>query len=79
MTVTANVARTTGIFTAAPSPARVSFGPASLGPGLGGRGGSSRNGWRASLAPTPELLAKVAALKPIRDVPRLDLATRDRA
>jgi len=27
-----------------------------LGPGLGGRGGSSRNGWRASLAPTPELL-----------------------
>lgn len=54
-------------------PARARFGTASLGPGLGGRGGSSRNGWRASLAPTPELLAKVAALKPIRDVPNVDL------
>ncbi len=56
-----------------PAPARVTFGPAALGPGLGGRGGSSRSGWRASLAPTPELLAKVAALKPIRDVPKVDL------
>ena len=59
--------------TAAAAPARVSFAPASLGPGLGGRGGSSRSGWRASLAPTPELLAKVAALKPVRDVPTVDL------
>jgi ATP-binding cassette subfamily B protein len=59
--------------TVAAAPARVSFAPASLGPGLGGRGGSSRSGWRASLAPTPELLAKVAALKPVRDVPTVDL------
>jgi ATP-binding cassette subfamily B protein len=61
---------------AAASP-RVSFGPASLGPGLGARSG--RTGWRASLAPTPELLARVAALKPIRDVPRVDLAAETTA
>jgi len=54
-------------------PTRVSFGPASLGPGLGQHAGGGRSGWRASLAPTPELLARVAALKPVRDVPRVDL------
>ena len=43
----------------------------SLGPGLGGGGGG--RGWRSSLAPTPELLAKVAALRPVRDVARLEL------
>jgi ATP-binding cassette subfamily B protein len=43
----------------------------SLGPGLGGGGGG--HGWRSSLAPTPELLAKVAALRPIRDKARLDV------
>ncbi|MGO9965330.1 MAG: ABC transporter ATP-binding protein [Acidimicrobiales bacterium] len=59
---------------AAATAPRVSFGPASLGPGLGARSPSGRGGWRASLAPTPELLARVAALKPVRDVPRLDLA-----
>jgi ATP-binding cassette subfamily B protein len=41
-----------------------------LGPGLGGGGG-----WRRNLAPTPELLAKVAALRPVRDTAVLDLAT----
>jgi ATP-binding cassette subfamily B protein len=71
--MTTETAKATRKVTATAKPARVSFGTASLGPGLGGRGGSSRNGWRASLAPTPELLAKVAALKPIRDVPALDL------
>lgn len=49
---------------------------ASLGAGLGG-GGSSR-GWRSSLAPTPELLAKVAALRPIRDLARIDLEAESR-
>ena len=73
MTMTTEAAKATRKLITSATPARVSFGPASLGPGLGGRGGSSRSGWRASLAPTPELLAKVAALKPIRDVPKLDL------
>jgi ATP-binding cassette subfamily B protein len=44
-------------------------GPPSLGPGLGGGGG-----WRLNLAPTPELLEKVAALPPVRDVAPLDVA-----
>jgi ATP-binding cassette subfamily B protein len=41
----------------------------SLGPGLGGGGG-----WRLNLAPTPELLARVDALPPVRDHFRPDLA-----
>jgi ATP-binding cassette, subfamily B, bacterial len=41
---------------------------AGLGPGL--RGG----GWQMSLAPTPELLARVEALPPVRDHITLDLA-----
>lgn len=49
---------------------------ASLGAGLGG-GGSSR-GWRSSLTPTPELLAKVAALRPIRDEARVDIEAESR-
>jgi len=49
---------------------------ASIGPGLG-RGGGGR-GWRSNLAPTPELLARVAALKPVRDVPDIDLDTESR-
>jgi ATP-binding cassette subfamily B protein len=44
--------------------ASAAFGAASIGPGLGGGGGG---GWRTQLAPTPELLARVAALRPIRD------------
>ncbi|MBO0843943.1 MAG: ABC transporter ATP-binding protein [Nocardioides sp.] len=51
--------------------ARISRAP-SLGAGLGG-GGS----WRLNLAPTPELLARVAALPPVRDrfEPDLERAT----
>jgi ATP-binding cassette subfamily B protein len=45
------------------------IGAPSLGAGLGGGGG----GWRRNLAPTPELLARVAALRPIRDFPTVDL------
>jgi ATP-binding cassette subfamily B protein len=41
----------------------------SIGSGLGGGGG----GWRMNLAPTPELLARVAALRPIKDRAELDL------
>ncbi|MFZ0994957.1 MAG: ABC transporter transmembrane domain-containing protein, partial [Candidatus Dormiibacterota bacterium] len=49
---------------------------ASLGAGLGG-GGSSR-GWRSTLTPTPALLAKVAALRPIRDEARIDIEAESR-
>ncbi len=45
-------------------------GPPSLGPGLGGSGGS----WRLNLAATPELLARVAALPPVRDRATIELA-----
>ena len=47
-----------------------STGAASMGPGLGGSGGG---GWRLNLAPTPELLARVEALRPVRDFPRVDV------
>src|SRR5205807_1522733 len=47
----------------------------SIGPGLGGGGGN----WRANLAPTPEILARVAALPPVRDVPDVDLDRESRA
>jgi ATP-binding cassette, subfamily B, bacterial len=46
-----------------------SVGAPSIGPGLGGGGG----GWRLSLAPTPELLARVARLRPVRDVAKVDV------
>ncbi|MGA3221667.1 MAG: ABC transporter ATP-binding protein, partial [Acidimicrobiales bacterium] len=45
------------------------IGPPSIGPGLGGGGG----GWRLNLAPTPELLARVDALPPVRDVPNIEV------
>jgi ATP-binding cassette subfamily B protein len=48
------------------------FGAPSIGPGLGGGGGG---GWRLNLAPTPELLARVEALPPIRDRVDVDLTT----
>jgi ATP-binding cassette subfamily B protein len=51
-----------------------SVGPPSMGPGLMGGGG----GWRLNLAPTPELLARVAALRPIRDFPIVDLEKETR-
>ncbi len=45
-------------------------GAPTIGAGLGrGAGG----GWRRNLAPTPELLARVAALRPVRDVPVVHL------
>jgi ATP-binding cassette subfamily B protein len=50
------------------------LGAPSMGAGLGGSGG----GWRINLAPTPELLAKVAALPPVRDVPDVDLPRESR-
>ena len=53
----------------------VTFGAASIGAGLGGGGG----GWRVNLAPTPELLARVAALRPATDVATIDLETESQA
>ncbi len=52
------------------------YGAASIGPGLGGGGGGG--GWRAQLAPTPELLARVAALRPVRDSPEPDIEAESR-
>ncbi|MDT3442313.1 ABC transporter ATP-binding protein [Pseudofrankia sp. BMG5.37] len=57
-------------------------GVASLGAGLGGgasRGGGVGGGtWRLNLAPTPELLARVAALPPVRDEADIDLVVESR-
>jgi len=50
------------------------IGAPSLGPGLGGGGG----GWRLNLAPTPELIARVARLRPVRDVAKVDLERESR-
>ncbi len=50
-----------------------SVGAPSIGAGLGGGGG-----WRLNLAPTPELLARVAALRPIRDTADVDLRRETR-
>ena len=47
------------------------IGAPSLGPGLGGGGGG---GWKVNLAPTPELIERVAALPPVRDVAAIDVA-----
>jgi ATP-binding cassette, subfamily B, bacterial len=59
-------------------PARA-VGPPSIGAGLGGGGrGGGGGGWRLNLAPTPELLARVAALRPVRDVARVDLQKESR-
>jgi ATP-binding cassette, subfamily B, bacterial len=51
-----------------------SVGAPSIGPGLAGSGG----GWRLNLAPTPELLARVARLRPVRDAARVDLERESR-
>ncbi len=50
-------------------PSAAAMRVATIGPGLGGGGG----GWRMSLVPTPELLARVGALRPSRDVAHVDL------
>jgi ATP-binding cassette, subfamily B, bacterial len=56
-----------------------SIGAPSLGPGLGGGGGGGGGGgWRLNLAPTPELLARVAALPDIRDAAEVDLEKESR-
>ena len=47
-----------------------SIGAPSIGPGLGAGAGGA---WRANLAPTPELLQRVAALPPLRDEAKVDL------
>ncbi|WP_125610806.1 ABC transporter ATP-binding protein [Specibacter cremeus] len=57
-----------------PSLGAPSLGAPSLGAGLGRGGG----GWRRNLAPTPELLARVAALRPVRDTAEIDLAAETR-
>jgi len=48
-------------------------GAPSMGPGL-----RTGGGWRLNLAPTPELLARVAALRPVRDFPKLDVEAETR-
>lgn len=50
---------------------------ASLGPGLGG-GGRGGGTWGLSLAPTPELMAKVAQLPPVKDVAAIDVERESR-
>ena len=75
----AGVPGTGAIDTSGGQPVMATFGAPSLGPGLGGGGGGGHGGgggggWRLNLAPTPELLARVAALRPVRDVARVDLA-----
>ncbi|HTX63097.1 MAG TPA: ABC transporter transmembrane domain-containing protein, partial [Acidimicrobiales bacterium] len=69
-----------GAATRAPKPA-ASSGPGvasvrapSIGPGLGGGGG----GWRMSLVATPELLARVGRLRPVRDSAEVDLERETR-
>ena len=49
-----------------------SLNASNLGMGLGGGGGGGGRRMRANLAPTPELLARVAALPPVRDIPMVD-------
>jgi ATP-binding cassette subfamily B protein len=51
------------------------IGPPSIGAGLGGGGGGA---WRLNLAPTPELLQRVAALRPISDKATVDLDAETR-
>jgi ATP-binding cassette subfamily B protein len=58
---------------APPKPSYQSVGAASMGPGL-----RTGGGWRLNLAPTPELLERVAALRPVRDFPSVDVETETR-
>ncbi|MEU4667895.1 ABC transporter ATP-binding protein [Amycolatopsis sp. NPDC023774] len=51
-------------------------GAPGIGAGLGGSAGGS--GWRAALPPTPQLLARVDELKPVRDFAKVDLAAEAR-
>jgi ATP-binding cassette, subfamily B, bacterial len=49
------------------------FGAPNLGGGLGKPGGARGGAMAKSLAPTPQLMAQVAKLKPVRDAVRIDL------
>jgi ATP-binding cassette subfamily B protein len=49
------------------------LGSASLGGGLGKPGGARGGAMSKSLAPTPQLLAQVAKLRPVRDEAKVDL------
>ncbi|HWC82169.1 MAG TPA: ABC transporter ATP-binding protein [Pseudonocardiaceae bacterium] len=60
--------------TGRPRAASRTIGAPSIGPGLGGSGG----GWKLNLAPTPELLARVAALPAVRDHAKVDLPRESR-
>ncbi len=51
------------------------FGAPTIGAGLGRGGGGN---WRRGLAPTPELLARVAQLRPIRDQATVDIEAEAR-
>jgi len=51
-----------------------SVGP-EAGAGMGGHGGGGgHHGWMGAMVATPELLAQVDALPPIRDIPKVDVA-----
>ncbi len=60
------------------APVARTIGAPSIGPGLGGGGGGHGGGWRLNLAPTPELLARVAELPPLRDEAAVDLEHESR-
>ena len=53
------------------------IGPPSIGAGLG-RSSNGGGSWRLNLPPTPELLARVAALPPVRDSAGVDLEAESR-
>lgn len=73
--------RTDSAWTAVRAKRRYSGPAPSIGaPDLGmGLGGSAGGGWRLALAPTPELVARVEALPPVRDEATIDLASESRA
>jgi ATP-binding cassette subfamily B protein len=56
-----------------PRPAAYVGTVSTMGPGL-----RTGGGWRLSLAPTPELLERVGALRPVRDFPTVDVVAETR-
>jgi ATP-binding cassette, subfamily B, bacterial len=62
-----------------PTAEQGSVAPAGLGGGMGGGGAAGGGGFMAGLPPSPELLAKVAALPPATEVPKVDEAAARRA
>ena len=62
-----------------PEDSRVNVVASGAAVGLGGGiGGGGHGAWMGGLAPTPELLAKVDALRPVRDEPHVDVAAESR-